>query len=156
MNLLRRTLLRGLATGSALAVLAVTGLLSPLRAWSTEDRLAAFKNKNLADAMAQMGAEHSVESADVIIKAPASAEDGAVVPIDAESHVPNTTRLLFFIDKNPFPLAAAFDFLPDALPEMGIRLRFAETSTIRVVAMANGQAYHATTEIKITAGGCGS
>jgi predicted secreted protein len=39
---------------------------------------------------------------------------------------------------------------------MGIRLRFAETSTIRVVAIANGRAYHAITEIKITAGGCGS
>jgi sulfur-oxidizing protein SoxY len=155
MNLLRRALLKRLAATGALAALAFHSLLRPLSAFGADDRTNAFENNNLAETLEQIGAAHSTESSDITIEAPALAEDGAVVPIDAKSRIPGTTRLMFLVDKNPFPLAADFVFSAGALPEMGIRLRFNETSLVRVVAIANGQVFHAITEVKVTVGGCG-
>jgi len=59
------------------------------------------------------------------------------------------------LEKNPFPLAAKFDFKEGALPYVKVNVKMAETSDVRVVASAGGRHYAATREIKVTIGGCG-
>ena len=140
---------------SVKAVLALSaGLMLPLRAlaaWNKE----AFGAKTAADALKGLGATASTESKDIAIEAPQIAENGAVVPIEITSNVPNTRSIAVVIEKNPFPLAAKFDFGDGAVPYVKVNVKVGESSFVRVVAEAGGRHYSATREIKVTIGGCG-
>ena len=120
-------------------------------AWNKE----AFGAKTAADALKSLGAAGSAESKDIAIEAPQIAENGAVVPIEITSNVPNTRSIAVVIEKNPFPLAARFDFADGALPYVKVNVKMGESSFVRVVAEAGGRHYSASKEIKVTIGGCG-
>jgi sulfur-oxidizing protein SoxY len=144
MNRLRRTVLGALA-----ALLAKP--LAALAAWNEK----AFGAKTAQDALSGLGAANPAPSKDIVIDAPQIAENGAVVPIEIASNIPGTTSLAVVLEKNPFPLAAKFDFKEGALPYVKVNVKMAETSDVRVVATAGGRHYAATREIKVTIGGCG-
>jgi sulfur-oxidizing protein SoxY len=152
MKVTRRSAL--LRFGSAGALLAV-GLLRPLAAFAAQWDKAAFEAKDVAGAMSAIGAADAADSKDIVLKAPGIAENGAVVPIHVISHIPDTSEIAIFVDQNPFPLAASFKFSGDALPEVGVRLKFGKTSAVRAVVTAGGKAYTTQKEVKVTAGGCG-
>jgi sulfur-oxidizing protein SoxY len=144
MNRLRRALLAALALGLARPFAA-------LAAWNKE----AFGAKTPGEALKGLGIANATPSKDVIIDAPEIAENGAVVPVEISSAVPGTTALILVIEKNPFPLAARFDFRDGALPFAKLNVKMGETSDLRVLAEAAGRYYSATKEVKITIGGCG-
>ncbi len=144
MNRLRRTLLGALA-----AMLAKP--LAALAAWNEN----AFGAKTAQDALKGIGAANPLASTDIVIEAPQIAENGAVVPIEITSNIPGTSSLAVVLDKNPFPLAAKFDFKDGALPYVKVNVKMAETSEVRVVATAGGRHHMASKEIKVTIGGCG-
>jgi sulfur-oxidizing protein SoxY len=144
MNRLRRTLLGALA-----AVLAKP--FAALAAWNEN----AFGAKTAQDALKGIGAANPAPSKDIVIEAPQIAENGAVVPIEITSNIPGTSSLAVVLEKNPFPLAAKFDFKEGALPYVKVNVKMAETSDVRVVATAGGRHHVATREIKVTIGGCG-
>jgi sulfur-oxidizing protein SoxY len=144
MNRLRRTLLGALA-----ALLAKP--FAALAAWNEN----AFGAKTAQDALNGIGAASTVPSKDIVIDAPQIAENGAVVPIEIAVNIPGTSSLAVVLEKNPFPLAAKFDFKEGALPYVKVNVKMAETSDVRVVATAGGRHYVATKEIKVTIGGCG-
>ena len=134
--------------------LAVGLFLAPLRAlaaWNKE----AFGAKTAADALKSLGMAGSTDSKDVLIDAPQIAENGAVVPIEISSNVPNTKSITVVIEKNPFPLAAKFDFGDGAVPYVKVNVKMGESSFVRVVAEAGGRFYAASKEVKVTIGGCG-
>jgi sulfur-oxidizing protein SoxY len=144
--------IRRLTTHAVVALAA--GLMLPLRAlaaWNKE----AFGAKTAADAMKSIGASGSTESKDIAIEAPQIAENGAVVPIEITSSIPNTKSIAVVIEKNPFPLAAKFDFGDGAVPYVKVNVKIGESSFVRVVAEAGGRHYSAAREIKVTIGGCG-
>jgi len=148
MNPIRRTVFQ------AAGALAAGLFLAPLRAlaaWNKE----AFGAKTAADALKIIGVAGSAESKDIAIEAPQIAENGAVVPIEITSNVPNTRSIAVVIEKNPFPLAAKFDFGDGALPYVKVNVKIGESSFVRVVAEAGGRHYSASKEIKVTIGGCG-
>jgi sulfur-oxidizing protein SoxY len=144
MNRLRRTLL-----GALVALLAKP--FAALAAWNEN----AFGAKTAQDALNGIGAASTVPSKDIVIDAPQIAENGAVVPIEIAVNIPGTSSLAVVLEKNPFPLAAKFDFKEGALPYVKVNVKMAETSDVRVVATAGGRHYVATKEIKVTIGGCG-
>ena len=144
MNRLRRTVLGALA-----ALLAKP--FAALAAWNEK----AFGAKTAQDALSGLGAANPAPSKDIVIDAPQIAENGAVVPIEIASNIAGTTSLAVVLEKNPFPLAAKFDFKEGALPYVKLNVKMAETSDVRVVATAGGKHYAATREIKVTIGGCG-
>ena len=148
MNERRRNLL------GTLAAVLVAGLLKPvaaLAAWNKE----AFGAKSAADALKGLGAASTEPSKGITIEAPEIAENGAVVPIEITSNIPGTSSIAVVIEKNPFPLAARFEFKEGALPFVKLNAKMGETSDVRVVATAGGKHYAATKEIKVTIGGCG-
>jgi sulfur-oxidizing protein SoxY len=133
---------------------ACAGLLLPLRAlaaWNKE----AFLSKTPADALKGLGVGASADSKDIVIDAPQIAENGAVVPIEITSNIANTRSIAVVIEKNPFPLAAKFDFGEGALPYVKLNAKLGESSFVRVVAEAGGRFYTAAREVKVTIGGCG-
>ncbi|HVJ22384.1 MAG TPA: thiosulfate oxidation carrier protein SoxY [Burkholderiales bacterium] len=138
------------------SLLAFLGLLlakplSALAAWNEQ----AFGAKSAADALKGIGAASPAPSKDILIEAPQIAENGAVVPIEISSNIPGTTSIAVVIEKNPFPLAGKFDFKEGALPFVKLNVKMGETSDVRVVAVAGGQHFTASREIKVTIGGCG-
>ena len=147
MKPLRRTML------SALGALAGS-LLLPLRAFAAWNK-EAFQSKTAADALKGLGVGASTESKDIVIDAPQIAENGAVVPIEVSSHLAGTRSISLVVEKNPFPLAAKFDFAEGALPYVKVNVKLGESSFVRVVAEAGGRFYTTSKEVKVTIGGCG-
>ena len=133
-------------------LLASTGLF-PQYAQAFEK--AAFDAKTIAEAVKAMGGAAPVESKDVTITGPDIAENGAVVPVDVTSNIPNTTSIAILVKMNPSPLSAYFEFANGAVADVSVRLKFAQTSIVRAVAKADGKFYSAQKEVKVTAGGCG-
>ena len=144
MNRLRRTLL-----GAVAALLAKP--FAALAAWNEN----AFGARTPQEALKGIGVANATPSGDIVIEAPQIAENGAVVPIEIAANLPGTTSIAVLLDKNPFPLAARFDFKDGALPYVKVNVKMGETSDVRVVATAGGRHYVATREIKVTIGGCG-
>jgi sulfur-oxidizing protein SoxY len=131
------------------------GLMLSLRALAAGWNKDAFGSKTAAGALKSLGVAGSADSKDVVIDAPQIAENGAVVPIEITSNVPNTRSIAVVIEKNPFPLAAKFDFGDGAVPYVKVNVKMGESSFVRVVAEAGGKFYAASKEVKVTIGGCG-
>ena len=134
---------------------ALAAALWPLRALAAGWNKDAFQAKTAAEALKGIGAIGASESKDILIDAPEIAENGAVVPVEITSNLPGTRAIAVVIEKNPFPLAAQFDFLEGAVPFVKVNLKLGESSKVRVIAQAGGRSYEAAREIKVTIGGCG-
>jgi sulfur-oxidizing protein SoxY len=150
MKQVRRELMR---SGSAWAVLAAAGILAPKGAAAMPPR-AAFDAKTLADALKAIGATPA-ESKDVVIVSPDIAENGAVVPVGVQSNLPKTEEIYVLIEKNPFPLAAAYKLGASAEPNVQTRFKMGQSTNVVVVVRADGKLYSAVKETKVTLGGCG-
>lgn len=155
MNNERRTALKGAGASLAWAAAYPLGLLRIGDARAASGDKEAFLSKTVADALKNLGAAQSVESGAIAIEAPQIAENGAIVPVEVTSSLPNTTSIVVLVEKNPFPLAAKMEFKEAAAPYLKVNLKIGETSNIRVIAEAGGRRYSASREIKVTLGGCG-
>jgi len=146
----RKTTLAAAAVlgGSFLAVLLRPGTL--FAAWNQR----AFDARNLKDALGAFGIAGPVQSRDISIDAPDIAENSAFVPVQITSRIPGTQSIAIFIDRNPFPHIARFDFASGTSPFVALRLRVAETSPVRVVVREGNSYYVAMKEVRVTVGGC--
>ncbi|MCK6406514.1 MAG: thiosulfate oxidation carrier protein SoxY [Rhodocyclaceae bacterium] len=152
---LRRHLLRAGGAGSAYLALIASGLLAPTRVLAAEWQRPAFTATNFADALKAHGSQTSSEHREITFNAPEIAENGAQVVVDITSNLPDTQSIAIFVEKNPMPLAATFNFANGALPQVRVPLKMAETSRVRaVIRTADGKRWHAQREIKVTLGGC--
>jgi len=154
-NLTRRTVLRGAGSAGVLYALIAAGVLKPTAVFAAEWNKAAFESKDTAGVLKGIGADAVADSNNITLKAPTIAENGAVVPVDVVSNIPNTTSISILVEKNPFPLSAHFDFANGALPDVAVRLKFAKTSLVKAVVKADGKFYTVQKEVKVTVGGCG-
>jgi sulfur-oxidizing protein SoxY len=155
MDSLRRTLLKGAGASGTIAVALAAGLLKPTRVLAAEWKKDLFVAPDIGAALKGLGASAAAESKDIVLKAPEIAENGAVVPVEVVSNIPNTTELSVLVNKNPFPLASTFQFSNGALGVVAVRLKMGQTSDVKVVAKADGKFYSTSKEVKVTIGGCG-
>jgi len=155
MNQLRRIFLKNAGGVGAVAFAMVAGLLKPGAAFAAAWNGLAFHAKDTASAMKEAGYGGAIESKDIVIKAPDIAENGAVVPITATSNIPGTTSMAIFVESNPSPLIADFQFLNGAEPYISTRIKMGKTSVVRVTVKAGGKTYTNGLEVKVTIGGCG-
>ena len=115
----------------------------------------AFESKAVADVLKSLGATGAAESRDIVITAPDIAENGAVVPVEVTSRIPNTEAISIIAEKNPFPLAATVEISNGGEPYTYVRIKMGETANVRAVVKAGGRFYTAAKEVKVTVGGCG-
>ena len=155
MNQLRRLILKGGGAGGVLACALAAGLLRPSRAHAAEWNKAAFESKSLADALKHIGAAGAAESADIHIKAPEVAENGAVIPIEVTCRLPGAESIALLAEKNPFPLMAQAELAGGTEGYLNTRFKMGQTSAVKVVVRAGGKHYIASRESKVTIGGCG-
>ena len=106
--------------------------------------------------MKALGVSNAEDSKDIQIRAPEIAENGAVVPINITSRVPNTQSIAVLIEKNPNALAAKFDFPAGTDPTLSTRVKIGQSSNVHaLIKTADGKYFVATREVKVTLGGCG-
>lgn len=155
MNRNRRRMLERSGAAGLIAAAAAAGLLRPGQLLAAGWNKDAFGSRTLQDALKNLGAASPADSADIVIDAPQIAENGAVVPVEVTSNLPNTKSIVVLVEKNPFPLVAKFDFLEGAAPFVKVNVKMGESSNVRVLAEAGGRHYSAVREVKVTIGGCG-
>ncbi len=150
-------LTRRAALARSAQVAALLGTLGVLpRAAFAAYNTAAFEAKTLQDLVKQLGTAMPTESKDVTITAPDIAENGAVVPVGAATTLHGVKRLLILVEKNPSVLSAAFDVNDSVEPSFSTRVKMGQSSNVLAVAlMADGKAFYAQKEVKVTLGGCG-
>jgi len=155
MDQLRRTFLKSAGLAGSVVVAIGAGLLKSGEVFAAAWNTTAFGAKTISDAMSAAGFAGAVESKDIEIKAPEIAENGAVVPVEVTSKIPGTTSLAVFVEKNPTPLVAVFDFMAGTEPYVSTRIKMGQTSLVRVAVKAGGKTYMQSKEVKVTIGGCG-
>lgn len=150
----RRTFMKGTLAASGVAVAVSAGLLSPrtvLAAWPAS----AFEAKSVTDALSGVGVSTTTTSADITIKAPDIAENGAVVPVSVTTSIAGVTSISILAEKNGSPLTAHFNLKGSAQGFVATRIKMQKTSAIIAVVKADGKAFSARKEVKVTIGGCG-
>lgn len=152
MNQNRRELLR-IATVMGLAVTA--GILKPGSALAADWNGSGFDAKTLDETLKKIGAAGAAVSADVAVNGPEIAENGAVVPVSVSSKLPNTEYMAILVEKNPNPLAAAFNLPAGTEAQVSTRVKMGGTSNVHALVKADGKWFIASKEIKVTLGGCG-
>lgn len=145
----RRKLLKIAAAAGAAAL--------PLErmAMAAERNQTAFAATTPAEVLKRLGASAAPASRDIVFNAPDVAENGAAVPIEITSRIPNTHAISIVADKNPFPLVATFEFSSGAAAYASTRIKLAVSSDVRAIVAAGGQVYAVSREVKVVAGGCG-
>jgi len=137
MKFTRRDTILMAAGASAAAIL-------PIRAFAAgEDEIAAFTG----------GA--AIGNSGVTLTAPEIAENGNTVPV--EVNAPGAVSIIVLALGNPNPGVATFNFGPLAGAQYAsTRIRLAGTQTVTAIAkMADGSFAQASSEVKVTIGGCG-
>jgi sulfur-oxidizing protein SoxY len=138
-----------------IALMAAAELLPAGPVSAEEWNKAGFSAKKLDELYKVLGADAAQESDQVVLVGPEIAENGAVVPLELESKLPNTEMLAVLIEKNPSPLAAIFTLAAGTVPDIQTRVKMNETCNVYLLARASGKFYYAVKEIKVTLGGCG-
>lgn len=153
---LRRKLLQSGVSAALLAPWLGAGLLRPGCVLAGDWPRNAFTAPTVSEALKAYGAGNAAETRELAISAPEIAENGAKVEVEIVSNLADTRSIAIFADKNPLPLAAAFEFSAPLLPHVRTQLKLAETTRLRVVARTSDGKFHvAFREVKVTLGGCG-
>ncbi len=142
-----------LAAGLAL----LASHLAPGGAWanSPESRnVNAFNARSPASVYAALGIEPPRDSDAIRIVAPDVAENGASVPVEIQTDLPQMERMLLIGERNLFPLLADARFDPRLKPWFEARVKLAESSKLRVLVLANGQLYSSSKTVRVIVGGC--
>jgi sulfur-oxidizing protein SoxY len=117
---------------------------------------AAFDAKTLGEVLKALGAGAPVESKDVTIGGPDIAENGAVVPLTASTTLAGVKQMLVLVEKNPAAMVARFDVTDSVEANFATRAKMGQSSDVYAVAItADGKAFFAKKEVKVTLGGCG-
>jgi sulfur-oxidizing protein SoxY len=151
MSMNRRTVVKAIAASGALMGL---GALMPrvaMAAWNKS----AFEAKSESDALNALYGGAAEASADVVLKAPDIAENGAVVPVTVSSKLANVESISILVEQNPTPLAAEFVIPAGTDADVSTRVRMGKTTMVTAVVKAGGKLYSASKEVKVTIGGCG-
>ena len=151
----RRTFLKSSLASGALLMAAGAGLLKPTRVLAAEWNKDAFKAKDVASAVKTIfGASDATVSDKIKMKAPALAENGAVVPIKISSTLPGVKKMAVVIEKNGTPLSAVVDII-NGEAFFSARVKMGKTSPVTAYVMSGGKLYKASKTVKVTVGGCG-
>ena len=151
----RRDFVKSAGGLGLLGALLAAGMLRPRDVHAEVWNSAAFDGKKLDEVIRALGGTGARESADITVIAPEIAENGAVVPIEIVSSLPQTQAIAIAIEKNPRPLAAYFEIPAGTLADIQTRVKMQETCNVYALVKAGDGFYFASKEIKITAGGCG-
>ncbi|MBT4522562.1 MAG: thiosulfate oxidation carrier protein SoxY [Halieaceae bacterium] len=143
----RRKILQGL--------LALAGMaLMPLQLFARNG--AAFNATGADEAMRALFGDKSVTASEKVrLKAPDIAENGAVVPVTVTADIEGVQSISLVVVENPNPLSARFNLAPGGVPDISTRIKMGKSSEVIAAVETQSGVYTASTDIKVTIGGCG-
>lgn len=133
------------------------GMLKSFAAMAMEWPKALFDLDNEPDVVKTLFGDAAItESADVAIKAPLQAENGAVVPIKVTTTLADAESISIVVEKNPSPFITSVNLQPGSSGGLySARIKMGTTSKVSAYVKAGGKVHMASQEIKVTVGGCG-
>ncbi|MCU0970537.1 MAG: thiosulfate oxidation carrier protein SoxY, partial [Gammaproteobacteria bacterium] len=141
----RRIFLKGSMAASAVGVAVGAGLLTP--------HAEVFQAKEAAAGLkALLGSDASEQSADIEVKAPDIAENGAVVPITVETKLKNLESITVVAVKNPAPVIATYAMGKGADGFVSMRIKMGATGDVVAVVKSGGKLFSNKKEVKVTVG----
>lgn len=150
----RRFFLKTLMAGSALLA-GLGSFLKPLVAFA-ERNSAAFSAETEAEAIAKFFPDQNITPSDAItISVHDLVENGAVVPVEINTSLPETSSITILVEKNPNPLIANFDLSPECSGFIATRIKMAESADIVAVIKSQGKLFSARKYVEVIEGGCG-
>lgn len=138
-----------------LSVSAASFLLMPYQLLAAVWNKKAFNATTTDVASQTLAMLDEIPSDAIDIAAPDRAENGAIVQVSVQSHIPKSEAIAIFVDKNPTALIGNYLFLNGALPNMVTRIKMAETSDIKVIVKAGQQYFTASKSVQVLENGCG-
>ncbi|HTS54659.1 MAG TPA: thiosulfate oxidation carrier protein SoxY [Burkholderiales bacterium] len=150
----RRRFLRSSGGLSLLPLMAAAGLL-PGFATAEEWNQAAFASRSLDDFFQLLGGSPPQQSDLITLSGPEIVENGAIVPIEISSALPDTESISILVEKNPDVLAGTFTIPRGTLPEIQTRVKMAQTCNVYALVKSHDKFYYRAREVKVTVGGCG-
>jgi len=149
MKIARRMIIK-----SSLALLALASLPRLLMAAAWPQK--SFSSSAAGEALtALLGTDVTTPSDKIELKVPEIAENGAVVPVTIRTSLENVESISVVVKNNPRPMAATFEIPPGTLPRIATRIKMGETSDVMAVIKTGNGIYSASSEVKVTIGGCG-
>lgn len=152
----RRLFLKETLNCAAVTLAVNAGILLPVQAYASWNET-AFHERNLQSAIkSALGSDLSEASNKISIKAPESAENGAIVPITVSSSLEDVSTISIFSEQNNMPLVAQFELDKDCDALISTRIKLSKTSNVIAIVSAGGKNYSARKEVKVSIGGCGA
>ncbi len=118
--------------------------------------------ENINDTLKRLFGSRKIEMANVDLKAPIIAENGAVVPITVISDLPMdkdsyVKKIYIFVEGNLKPHLATIDLAPaNGKAEFAMRIKMRKSSNVRaILETSSGKLYNDIKPVKVTIGGCG-
>ncbi|MEA3315211.1 MAG: thiosulfate oxidation carrier protein SoxY [Campylobacterota bacterium] len=145
----------GLGLGLGVAAVLTPATLSAVN--FRETNKSAFegpKSHTINDAMTELFGTSTTTEGKVKLKAPAIAENGAVVPLHVSSKLAGST-VAVFQDANPESLVAVYTVPANGIIDYKLRIKMAKTGTVTAVVKDGSTLYSVSQVVKVTAGGCG-
>ncbi len=153
-NSTRRFFLKALIASSTLLA-GLGGLLKPLIAFADRNK-EAFSAKTETEAIAKFFTDQDIIPSDAIkIGVHDLVENGAVVPVEINANLPETSSITILVEKNPNPLIANFDLSPVCSGFISTRIKMAESSDIIAIIRSKGKLFSARKFVEVIEGGCG-
>lgn len=138
-----------------LCACAVASLAALCARASHAARPAAFSARTAGEAVAALsGASTFRESSAIHIDLPDRAEDGAVVPLHVDIGHDGVRTVSILGDRNPVPLIARYELSSAVDPDLTMRIKLAESSTVLVLAEVDDQLLAARRHVEVAHGGC--
>jgi sulfur-oxidizing protein SoxY len=139
---------------SSLALLSLVSLPRLLMAAAWPQK--TFSSLTASEALTTLlGTDVTTPSDKIDLKVPEIAENGAVVPVSIRTSLENVESISVVVKENPRPMAATFEIPPGTLPKIATRIKMGETSDVMAVIKTSNGIYSASSEVKVTIGGCG-
>jgi len=155
MNDQRRIFLKSSVTAGVLGLAIGAGILKPTIVLAARPEK-VFKSKSVDEALTELfGSSNAESSADINVKAPEIAENGAVVPVTVSTKMSGVESITILAPNNPVPMVAHMEYAEGLPGFISVRLKMGKTGDVVAVVKANGKVYKASKNVKVTIGGCG-
>ncbi|NQW01012.1 MAG: thiosulfate oxidation carrier protein SoxY [Rhodospirillales bacterium] len=124
--------------------------------------VAKADKKMTMDMISKVTGGREAKSGRITLELPQIAENGNTVPLTVEVESPMSDAdyvksVHIYAEDNPLPQVISFHFSPaSGMAKASTRMRLAKTQNVIAVAeMSDGSVFQASTEVKVTIGGCG-
>lgn len=155
----RRSFLKGSLASGVVAVASGAGLLLPqtvlAASWPSNSFGAPSLEEGLKAAFGDIPVVEVAADDDTIkITGLLNAENGADVPIKAETTLPDVESVTIGVENNPVPFVAQVDCGNAGLGFFDLRIKMAQTDDIQVFVKSGGKLYRKTWRTVVVSGGC--